>query len=95
MKSYAVRLKNFDEIKFIADLLNQKTSEVIRSLVKEGRKMKAVELYKRKKVSLGLGARIAGLVLTEFIDLLEEYNIPLNLTKEDAEKSLEHAKKYL
>jgi len=95
MKSYAVRLKNFDEIKFIAELLNQKTSEVIRSLVKEGRKMKAVELYKRKKVSLGLGARIAGLVLTEFIDLLEEYNIPLNLTKEDAEKSLEHAKKYL
>ncbi len=47
-----------------------------------------VELYKNKKVSLGLGAKLAGATLSEFIDLLKEHNVFLNI-----EKALKTARK--
>ncbi|HLD05147.1 MAG TPA: UPF0175 family protein [Candidatus Nanoarchaeia archaeon] len=56
---------------------------------------KAVELYKGKKVSLGLGARLAGITLSEFINLLKEHNVYLNLEKEDIEQALKTARKVL
>lgn len=59
------------------------------------KKHKAVELYKIKKVSLGLGARLAGVTLSEFIDLLKEHNAYLNLEKEDIEQALKTARKVL
>lgn len=55
------------------------------------RKMKAIQLYKEKKVSLGLGAKIAGTNLSEFLDLLKEYNVKINLDADDAKKALEFA----
>lgn len=58
-------------------------------------KNKAVELYKLKKVSLGLGARLAGVTLSEFIDLLKEHNAYLNLEREDVEQALKTARKVL
>jgi predicted HTH domain antitoxin len=57
--------------------------------------MKAVELYKEGKASLGLGARIAKMSLSEFMDLLKEYNVPLNIDVADAKKALEYARKGL
>lgn len=59
------------------------------------KKHKAVELYKMKKVSLGLGAKLAGVTLSEFIDLLKEHNVYLNLEKEDVEHALKTARKVL
>ena len=61
----------------------------------QGKKHKAVELYKMKKVSLGLGAKLAGETLSEFIDLLKEHNVYLNLEKEDVEQALKTARKVL
>jgi len=55
--------------------------------------IKAIHLYKDKKVSLGLGAQLAGVTLSEFIDLLKEYNITLNITKEDVDEALTTARK--
>ena len=52
---------------------------MIKKLVTAGQKHKAVELYKIKKVSLGLGSKLAGVTLSEFIDLLKEHNVYLNL----------------
>ncbi|MCG2727224.1 MAG: UPF0175 family protein [Candidatus Methanoperedenaceae archaeon] len=43
-------------------------SEMLRELIDEGRKMKSIELYKQGKVSLGLGAKIAKLSISEYID---------------------------
>lgn len=60
-----------------------------------GKKYKAVELYKIKKVSLGLGAKLAGVTLSEFIDLLKEHNVCLNLEKEGVEQALKTARKVL
>jgi len=46
-----------------------------------------------KKVSLCLGAKLAGVTLNGFIDLLEEHNVYLNLEKEDVEQDLKTARK--
>ncbi len=76
-------------------LLKESRSEVVRTLVEAGKKEKAAELYKNKKVSLGLGSKLAGLTLSEFIDLLGQHNINLNLEKEDVERALNTARKVL
>lgn len=54
--------------------------------------MKSIELYERGKVSLGPGAKIAGLSISEYIDLLKEYKIQINLDIDDAKKALEYAR---
>lgn len=54
--------------------------------------MKSIELYKCGKVSLGLGAKIAKLSISEYIDLLKEYKIPINIDIEDARKALQYAR---
>lgn len=59
------------------------------------KRLKAMELYKQKKVSLGLASRLAGLALSEFLDLLEEYNVKLNLTLEDAKEALRNAEELI
>ncbi|MBI1971014.1 UPF0175 family protein [Candidatus Woesearchaeota archaeon] len=57
--------------------------------------MKALTLFKQRKVSLGLGAKLAGITLSEFIDLLKECNIQLNLDQEDVEEALQTARRVL
>ena len=87
METLSVRM-DVGGLDFFSQILQQKKSAVIRDLVKEGKKYKAVQLYKEKKVSLGLGAKLAGVTLSEFIDLLQEQNVSLNLKKEDVQDAL-------
>lgn len=94
METVSSRL-NLETIKLFGQVMNEKRSEVVRELVNAGQKHKAVELYKIKKVSLGLGAKLAGVTLSEFIDLLKEHNVYLNLEKEDVEQALKTARKVL
>lgn len=94
METVSSRL-DLDTIKLFGQVLKEKRSEVVRELVESGKKHKAVELYKAKKVSLGLGAKLAGVSLSEFIDLLKEHNAYLNLEKEDVEKALGTVRKIL
>ena len=75
--------------------LKEKRSKVVRELVESGKKHKAVELYRQKKVSMGLGAKLAGVNLSEFIDLLKEQNVYLNLEMEDVDKAIGTARKVL
>ncbi len=82
-------------IRLFEKVLAEKRAEVIRALVEAGKKHKAVELYRMKKVSLGLGAKLAGTTLSEFIDLLREHNANLNLEKEDIEKAIKTARQIL
>ncbi|MFQ6137190.1 MAG: UPF0175 family protein [Candidatus Hydrothermarchaeales archaeon] len=91
MNPISVRFKDKKALDFIARVLNVKRSEVIRDLLESGRKMRAIELYKEGKVSLGLGAKMAGLTLSEFFDLLKEYKVQINLDIEDAKKALGYA----
>jgi len=92
MEAVSTRL-DIATINLFGRVLKEKRSEVVRELVESGKKHKAVELYKNKKVSLGLGAKLAGVTLSEFIDLLKEHNAYLNLEKEDIEKALRTSRK--
>lgn len=92
METLSVRM-DIEDLKYFSKVLKEKQSTVIRELMKEGRKHKAVELYKEKKVSLGLGTRLAGVTLSEFVDLLKEHNVNLNLEKEDIKEALKTARK--
>ena len=94
METVSSRLE-MESVNLFGKILNEKRSEVVRQLVESGKKHKAVELYKQKKVSLGLGAKLAGVNLSGFIDLLQEHNAYLNLEKEDVERALITARKVL
>ncbi len=94
METVSSRL-DLETINLFGKILKEKRSEVVRELVESGKKHKAVELYKMKKVSLGLGAKLAGTSLSEFIDLLKEHNVYLNLEKEDVEQALKTARKVI
>ena len=94
METVSARL-DLETIKLFGKILNEKRSEVVRELVESGKKHKAVELYKMKKVSLGLGAKLAGVSLSEFFDLLKEHNVYLNLELEDVKQALKTARKLL
>lgn len=91
METVSIRLKDIHEIDYFGELLQETRSALVRDLLEEGKKMKALKLYKGKKISLGLAAKLSGLSLSEFIDLLEEYHVCLNLTLEDAKLAMKHA----
>lgn len=95
MEIVSIRLKRLKELDYFTKLLKENRSEVVRELVEEGKKLKAIELYKQRKVSLGLASKLSGLTLSEFLDLLEEYNIKINLTLEDAKESMKHAERLM
>ncbi|MBI2558415.1 UPF0175 family protein [Candidatus Woesearchaeota archaeon] len=94
METVSTRL-DLETINLFEKVLKEKKSQVVRELVESGRKRKAVELYKLKKVSLGLGAKLAGVSLSEFFDLLREHDVYLNLEMEDAKQALNTARKLL
>ena len=95
MEIISVRLKRLKELDYFSKLLNENRSEVVRELVEEGKKLKAIELYKQKKISLGLASKLSGLTLSEFLDLLEEYNVKLNLTLEDAKEAMRNGEEVI
>lgn len=76
-------------------MLQENRSAVVRNLLDEGKKMKAMSLYKSRKISLGLGAKLAGMTLSDFLDLLEEHNVKLNLTLDDAKMAMKYSNKLL
>lgn len=94
MEVIAARLDE-DNIEQFQKVIQKNKSEVVRELVDAGRKHYAVELYKEKKVSLGLGARLARMPLGEFLELLASHNVNINLSLEDAKAALKTAEKLL
>ena len=95
MEIISVRLKKLKELDYFSSILNENRSEVVRDLVEEGKKLKAIELYKQKKISLGLASRLSGLSLGGFLDLLEEFNIKINFTLDDAREAMRNAEKLI
>lgn len=91
----SVRYEPAKDLDFMTKLFDTNKSKMLRELIDEGRKMKSIELYKQGKVSLGLGAKIAKLSISEYMDLLKEYYIPINIDIDDARRSLQYAKSIL
>ncbi|MBI2137664.1 UPF0175 family protein [Candidatus Woesearchaeota archaeon] len=94
METVSSRL-NTGTLDVFGKVLNENRSEVVRELVEKGQKVRAVELYKEKKVSLGLGSKMAGVPLGEFLDLLKMHNADLNISKEDVQDALNAARRIL
>lgn len=94
METVSSRL-DVEPLDLFGRVLGEKRSQIVRELVESGKKHKAVELYKARKLSLGLGAKLAGVSLSEFIDLLKEHNVYLNLDKEDVAQAIKTARKVL
>jgi len=58
-------------------------STTIRELVEQGKIYFAITQYKEGKISIGKAAEIAGLNISEMIDLLEKLGIESNIELED------------
>src|SRR3989344_6034239 len=58
-------------------------STTIRELVEQGQIYFAITQYKEGKISIGKAAEIAGLNISEMIDLLEKLGIESNIELED------------
>ena len=54
MDVISIRLKEIEGLGYFSKILHENRSEFIRGLLEEGRKMKAVKLYKEKKTTRGL-----------------------------------------
>ncbi len=90
METVSVRM-DAEELQFLSKVLDESQSELIRDLVKEGKLMKALILYKEKKLSLGLASKVAGVPVGEFIDILGTFGMNLNLELDDVKQSYKYA----
>lgn len=94
-KTLSIRV-DADDYAFLSGLTETEkatVSETVRDLVRKGRLMLAMEQYRAGKASLGKAAEIAGIPISETIDLFVEYGIPVNLDFNDYLQSLENARK--
>ncbi len=80
--------KEMKVLKKIADEEGKDLSTTARELVEYGRKYRAIQLYKDGKISLGKAADELEIPLTDFMDLLHDFNIPAKVSYEDHLKGL-------
>lgn len=67
---------------------------ITNKLVDMGRLMYAIEMYKKRKASIGRVAEIAGLSISETMDLFAELGIKSNITYEDYLEGLKNLRKH-
>ena len=68
-------------------------SSTARELIELGRVYLAIKKYKENKISLGKAAELAGIVLSEMIDLLAEMGIKSHLEVDDYLEGVKVAEK--
>ena len=75
------------EIEFILEYENTTKSAILREVIEKGVKEKrlevALEQFRREEATAWKAAKIAGMPLTKFLDVLVERNIDFHYTKED------------
>ena len=87
MVSCRLEKREIDFLKEYSQETNESRGEILRQLLVEGRKMEAVKAYKQKSASLGKAAGIAGISISEMMDLLSEFCTHSNLTLQDYKES--------
>ena len=90
--SFRLEKRDFDFLSEFCKDKNESKGKVLRELIENGRIMMAIKMYKEKKISIGKAAEIAGICMSDMIDLLAKFGIKSNLTLEDFRESLMHAK---
>lgn len=93
MKIVALRLdkESADYLNKVSSLLKADKSTVIRNIlhagIEEDRKQRALDMYKKDKISLGEAAKFAQMYIGDFLELMEERGVESNLTLEMVKKS--------
>lgn len=87
-----------EDIKIVEQLsaaMKKDKSTTVRELVELGKIYFAIKQYKEGKISIGKAAEIAGLSISETIDLFAELKIESNITMEDYLEGLKTAEEML
>lgn len=89
-KTVSVRLdaEDYNFLSSLAEADKEDLSTAVRSLILRGRMLLALERYREGKASLSLAAEVAGVPISEMMDLLAEHGIPADLDVEDYRSGL-------
>jgi len=90
-KTVSIRLEA-DDYKFLRSLAEadkEDLSTAVRDLVSRGRVLLGLERYRDGKASLSKAAEVAGLSVSEMMDVLAEHGIASDLRVEDYRESLQ------
>ena len=66
---------------------------ILQKGIREDKKEKALELYMMGKFSIGQSAKFADMFIGDFYELMRQKGIESNLTLEDFNESIKHAKR--
>jgi predicted HTH domain antitoxin len=89
-KMVSIRLEA-DDYKFLSNLAEadkEDLSTAVRDLLTRGRRFLALERYREGNASLSKAAEVAGVSISEMMDLLGEHGIPSDLRLEDYREGL-------
>ena len=94
-KTMCIRIdeKDYDFVKELAKQNKEEVSKAVRNLVDLGRLMFAIERYKKGQASLGRAAELAGISISEMINLLADFGVKSNMKREDYLSGLENLRK--
>jgi predicted HTH domain antitoxin len=84
--------KEYDIIEELSKIEGEEKSKVLKELMELGRLMLAIRRYEEGKFSLGKAAEMAGVSLSEFMDLLSEFGIKSRISYEDYLEGFENLK---
>jgi len=89
-KTVSIRLEadDYNFLKDLAEADKEDLSTAVRDLVARGRVLLALERYREGKASLGKAAEVAGISISELMDILADHGIPSDLRVEDYRESL-------
>lgn len=90
-KTVSLRLgaDDYDFLNDLAETEKEDLSTAIRDLIARGRVLLALERYRQGKASLSRAAQVAGVSISEMLDLLVKHGVPSDLQVEDYRESLE------
>jgi len=91
-KTMSIRIdkENHDFVKGLAKEVKADLSSTMRELIDKGRVHLAIEEYKKGNASLGRATRLAGVSVSEMIDILSEYGVKSNLDEDDYRAGLKN-----
>ena len=90
-KTVSIRLEvdDYNFLRNLAEADKEDLSTAIRDLVGRGRVLLALERYREGKASLSKAAEVAGLSVSEMLDVLAEQGVASDLGVEDYRASIE------
>ena len=93
MGSISVNKEEYNFIEELCKMEGKRATNMLRELIGLGRTMLAVKRYQEGKVSLGKAAKIAGITLSEFMDMLSEFGVESRVSYEDYLEGFENLRK--